>query len=65
MSDTDKTMIGKGIYPHPDCMAPDGADPCAGYHSALKRVAELEAENSGLLAAAESLAADVYTKESE
>ena len=28
----------------PDCMMPDGADPCAGYHAAVDRIAELEAD---------------------
>lgn len=32
----------KGVYPHPECMAPDGADPCAGYKAAMDRIAELQ-----------------------
>jgi len=27
----------------PECMMPDGAEPCEGYKTALKRIAELEA----------------------
>lgn len=27
----------------PDCMMPDGADPCIGYHATLARIAEIEA----------------------
>jgi hypothetical protein len=27
----------------PSCMMPDGADPCAGYHAAIAKIAELEA----------------------
>ena len=41
--------MDKGLYPHPACMAPDGADPCEGYHAALDRIAELEAENNRLI----------------
>jgi len=44
----DEVRMGEGIYPHPECMAPDGADPCAGYHAALGRIAKLEAENEQL-----------------
>ena len=33
--------MSKEILPHPSCMAPDGADPCAGYHA-------LQAENAKL-----------------
>lgn len=29
----------------PDCMSPDGAEPCAGYTALLNRIKELEAEN--------------------
>ena len=39
--------MNKELYPHPACMAPDGADPCESYHAALDRIAELEAELSG------------------
>lgn len=34
--------MSKQLYPHPECMAPDGADPCEGYHQALNRIADLK-----------------------
>jgi len=41
----------KDLQPLPDCMAPDGADPCPGYHAALQRIKALEAEHERLLKA--------------
>ena len=40
--------MGKHIHPFPACMAPDGADPCAGYHAALERIDALEDEIAAL-----------------
>ena len=37
----------------PDCMMPDGADPCAGYQALAARIRELEAERDALKADAE------------
>ena len=46
MSDSIKTLQSC----LPECMMPDGADPCAGYHAAIDRIDELEAENEALKA---------------
>lgn len=32
----------------PDCMMPDGGDPCEGYSQLSRRIAKLEAENEQL-----------------
>lgn len=31
-------------YPHPACMAPDGADPCEGYHALQAKLTEANQE---------------------
>lgn len=40
----------------PDCMAPDGADPCAGYHALLAEVEHLKIEVGRRFTADEALA---------
>lgn len=37
-------------YPHPECMMPDGADPCGGYHAALEMIARLRQERDDAFA---------------
>lgn len=52
IGETDRQIIGKWwnrMAKLPDCMLPDGADPCLGYAELYARIAKLESMRSALL----------------